>query len=109
MVAHGSGQTSVHSLNRVIPTPAMGVDDKTRLNTRGMLSAGLGRGDVERGLCDGRGGHFRGDLKHCPQPHILFNVPSISLHQASCTGLFLALPGWTPTQCWPMESITSPG
>ena len=57
MVAHESGQTSVRSLNKIIPTPALGVDDKSRLNARGVLSASLGRGDLERRLCGGRGGH----------------------------------------------------
>ena len=78
MVAHESGQTSLRSLNKIIPTPALGVDDKSRLNARGVLSASLGRGDVERRLCGGRGGH--GDQS------IARNLTSSSKFQASpCT------------------------
>ena len=118
MVARGSGQTSVHSLNKIVPTPALGMDDKGRLTARGVLSAGRGRGGETAVWWKGR---IR-QPKHWPQPHVLVKAPGASSHQASCTGLFPALQWcqagprpdagpWSPSRpradfCGPASSIT---
>lgn len=82
MVARGSGQTSVHSLNKIVPTPALGMDDKGRLTERGVLSAGLGRGDVERRLCGGRGGYGNPSTAHSLTFSLKLQAPPRTRHPA---------------------------
>ena len=82
MVAHESGQTSMRSLHTIIPTPALGVDDKSRLNARGVLSAGLGRGDVERWPCGGRGGHSDQSIARNLTFSLKFQVSPCTRHPA---------------------------